>query len=420
MMDEISVIVVKRKDRKNLCLRYTDPVDGKKHEKNSGTTSMKVAQRAAGEWQAELRAGTATKITTKWSVFTEAYETAMAVSARSRTMTNIATAFNAVEKHMKPDTLARITPQWVGRFQRRLLESCEPATVESYCRHLKAALNWAKDQGWTTSVPKFPKLKNARSSKQMKGRPITGEEFDRMLAAVDDEFSKPAQRDSFRFLLRGLWLSGLRLGEALSLTWSQWADGIRVDLSGKYAKLLISAEDEKGGRDRVYPVTPDFAEFLRAVPEDDRNGFVFEPCLTRGVSRRVDTVSKAICRIGERAGIKVDERKKKPVWASAHDLRRAFGARWSRKVNSMVLKELMRHASVATTEKYYVGIQSDETSALLAGLMPNSSAEGDVSPAKSKNDTGKVTNEVTREKKGIQPMTETPKNTGLLNEGAGT
>ena len=40
-----------------------------------------------------------------------------------------------------------------------------------------------------------------------------------------------------------------------------------------------------------------------------------------------------------------------PVIASAHDLRRAFGFRWSSQVNSMVLKELMRHASVAATEK---------------------------------------------------------------------
>jgi len=66
--------------------------------------------------------------------------------------------------------------------------------------------------------------------------------------------------------------------------------------------------------------------------------------------------------------------------ASAHDLRRAFNARWSRKVNSMVLKELMRHASVTTTEKYYVGIQSDETSALLAGLMADTAAEGERKP----------------------------------------
>ena len=48
--------------------------------------------------------------------------------------------------------------------------------------------------------------------------------------------------------------------------------------------------------------------------------------------------------------------------------------RWSRKVNLMVLKNLMRHSSVPTTEKYYVGIQADETAAMLAGLMTN---EGD-------------------------------------------
>ena len=375
MSDEINVIVVKRKDRKNLCLRYTDPVDGKKREKNSGTTNMKAAQRAAGEWQAELRAGKGTSSTTKWSVFTEAYETAVGVSLRDKTMNAIAVAFNAAEKHMKPDTLARISPQWVTRFQRQLLDSgCAPSTVESYCRHLRASLNWAKEQGWLASVPKFPKLKSARSAKQMKGRPITGEEFDRMLEAVDQEFPKgEAQRESFRFLLRGLWLSGLRLGEALTLTWDQWADGIRVDLSGKYAKLLITAEDEKGGKDRVYPMTPDFAEFLQAVPKESRKGFVFNPVLSKGACRRVDTVSKAVCRIGERAAVKVDDKAGEAIWASAHDLRRAFGARWSRRVNSMVLKELMRHASVTTTEKYYVGIQSDETSALLAGLM----AEGD-------------------------------------------
>ena len=392
MSDEINVIVVKRKGL-NLYLRYIDPIDGKRREKNSGTTNMKAAERAAGAWQAELRAGTATKITTKWAVFTEAYESAVEPSLRDRTMSSIAVAFNAAEKHMKPDTLARITPQWVTRFQQKILDSgCAPSTVESYCRHLRASLNWAKDQGWLTTVPKFPKLKQARSAKQMKGRPITGEEFDRMLEAVQLEFPigdnwkhdrierMTARRESMKFLLRGLWFSGLRLGEALSLTWDQWADGIRVDLSGKYAKLLIAAEDEKGGKDRVYPMTPDFAEFLQTVPKDSRAGFVFNPDLAKGVCRRIDSVSKAVCRIGERAVVKVDEKGGETVWASAHDLRRAFGARWSRKVNSMVLKELMRHASVTTTEKYYVGIQSDETSALLAGLMGEKVNEGEPKP----------------------------------------
>ena len=95
----------------------------------------------------------------------------------------------------------------------------------------------------------------------------------------------------------------------------------------------------------------------------------------RGVCHRIDTVSKAIVAIGEAAMVKVDEKGGKAVWASAHDLRRAFGSRWSRKVSSMVLKDLMRHSSVTTTEKFYVGIQADETAALLAGLEQNTASK---------------------------------------------
>ena len=67
------------------------------------------------------------------------------------------------------------------------------------------------------------------------------------------------------------------------------------------------------GQDRVYPVTPDFAELLRSIPEKDRTGKVFRPILYRGVCDRTDTVSRAItaigeAAIGEAAKVKVDER----------------------------------------------------------------------------------------------------------------
>ncbi len=140
---------------------------------------------------------------------------------------------------------------------------------------------------------------------------------------------------------------------------------IRVDTSGKYTVLLIPSDGEKGGKDRTYPITPDFEEFLFSVPPEDREGYVFSPELYRGVCRRLDTVSKAISKLGEKAAVKVDQVKGKPVYASAHDLRRAFGQRWSRKVSAMVLKELMRHASVTTTEKYYVDINAQETAKYL-------------------------------------------------------
>ena len=381
MADEINVIVVNR-GRKFLYLRYTCPVTGEKIEKSSEETTEKEARKRAGEWQAELRAGKGKSSSAKWNEFRTRYEQDKAFGLREGTAGKISSVFNTIEELMSPDNVRRITPQWLTTLQRRLLDGGRsPATVESICRHLKAALNWAKEQNIIQHVPKFPRLNKVRTAKQMKGRPITAEEFERMLQAVEDTL-KPRQHASVKFLLNGLWMSGLRLGEALSLTWDQWADGIRVDMSGKYVMLLIPAEGEKGGQDRVYPVTPDFAELLRSVPPEDRTGLVFNPVLHRGPCHRIDTVSKMISQLGEAAKIKVDEKpakdKSKPattVWASAHDLRRAFGARWSRKVNSMVLKELMRHSSVTTTEKYYVGINADETAALLAGLTKTNQSE---------------------------------------------
>ena len=74
------------------------------------------------------------------------------------------------------------------------------------------------------------------------------------------------------------------------------------------------------------------------------------------------------------------------VYASAHDFRRAFGHRWARRVMPMVLKDLMRHASVTTTEKYYVNIQAEEPAKFLR----------------------QVTLEVTPTKKEAQQNAETP------------
>lgn len=368
-MDEINVIVINR-GRKNWYLRYTDPVTGQDVEKSSRTSKKREAVKAAGEWESELRNGiAANRSRLTWNAFREAYQDHVDATLSKNTSSLVFSSFNAVDAHLKPDRLNRITAQWVTKFQKRLLDAGRsPSTVECYCRHLKAALNWAKDQGWISTVAKFSKLKKAKSAKVMKGRPITGEEFDRMITAVDTLPER--QRASLKFLLRGLWLSGLRIGEALGLTWDQWADGIRVDTSGEYTVLLIPSEGEKGGKDRTYPITPDFEEFLFSVPSVDRSGYVFNPVLYRGGCRRIDTVSKALSRLGATAGIKVDEKNGDTVYASAHDLRRAFGERWAKRVMPMVLKDLMRHESVSTTEKYYVGVNAQETARFLHNVTP--------------------------------------------------
>ena len=61
---------------------------------------------------------------------------------------------------------------------------------------------------------------------------------------------------------------------------------------------------------------------------------------------------------------------------SAHDLRQAFGQRWSRKVMLTVLRELMRHTDIATTLKFYVGQNAEATADAIweaSGNTPGSS-----------------------------------------------
>jgi hypothetical protein len=47
--------------------------------------------------------------------------------------------------------------------------------------------------------------------------------------------------------------------------------------------------------------------------------------------------------------------------ASAHDLRRSFWARWAPPVIPAVLQQIMRHESIETTMRYYVGQNSKAT-----------------------------------------------------------
>ena len=56
--------------------------------------------------------------------------------------------------------------------------------------------------------------KRVKGAKVMRGRPITGEEFDRLIKAVPKVVENAAAK-SWEFYLRGLWTSGLRLSESL-------------------------------------------------------------------------------------------------------------------------------------------------------------------------------------------------------------
>ena len=150
--------------------------------------------------------------------------------------------------------------------------------------------------------PTMPKIQRAKKSngRPMKGRPITAEEFERMLGAVSGEVGEEAAVQ-WQHYLQGLWASGLRLGESLDLWWDREDRLFPVFPRDGRPMLRVPGELEKGHTDRLVPIAPEFALMLVQVPEAQRVGPVFK--LDGRVGRlAANEVSKTISRIGKAAG----------------------------------------------------------------------------------------------------------------------
>ncbi len=384
----ITVRVVEFSDRTHFQMQYRDPLTGRKVTRSTGVERTNrqrdrdAAQQEAGKWQAELRDGRySAPSKTTWADFRERYEAEVLSSLAETTDKKVAGVFNSVEAILNPARLIDLTASRLSGYQAKLRENgAADSTIKGHLAHLGAALNWAKRMGLLVAVPTIEMPRRAKGSKIMKGRPITGEEFDRMMDKVavvvaplsDDEKAGDTAPDralvaTWKHYLRGLWTSGLRLAESLELCWDR-DDKLCIDLTGKRPMLRIPAALEKGNQDRLLPIAPEFAELLLETPADDRMGFVFKPG-TRRHSKRLSvvTVGRTVSAIGEKAGVKVntDQKTAAVKFASAHDLRRSFGERWASRVMPQVLMELMRHESIDTTMKYYVGRNAQATADVL-------------------------------------------------------
>lgn len=376
------------KGRSALYMRYRDPVTGKEFARSTGETKRKDALKAAAKWEAELNEGRykpASKIT--WQEFRDRYDNEALTALATSTANRADTILDSVEEVVCPARLTDLTADKIVVWQQYLRDGdLSEATIKSYTGQLKAALRWAQDIGLLVDVPKIRMPQRAKGGRLMKGRPVTGEEFDRLLAAIPDVITDEPRQEAWRFLLRGLWWSGLRLGEALELSWE--GSGLVLDLTGRRPMLRIPAGSEKGHKDRLLPLAPEAAALFQSIPECDRTGHVFTAAPRWGSKRLVGTYSKLIIAIGNAAGIKVlDETRKgknHTKTASAHDLRRAFGLRWALRVMPAVLQQLMRHESIETTMRYYVGRDAEVTADILwAAVEQKGDTSGDISPSAS-------------------------------------
>lgn len=277
------------------------------------------------------------------------------LSKNSARMVN--TALNHAEKHIAPDSPLDLTASRLSKLWEHLArKGVSRESIDKYESHIRGVQEWAQGVRLVKEIPIRNKRKGKRKTYRVPGRPLTEDEYQRMLACAIA--ADPIHPQRIRFFLEGLWLSGLRISEAVELSWNQGL--FYVDTSGKFFMLRVSARFDKAGKDRLLPMTPDFGALLERVPAEHRVGKIFQ-CGDIAQARSL------IHKCAKAAGI-ITVHEPKLKYASAHDFRRSFASRWARKVKAPVLQKLMRHESITTTLKHYVSLDAEEIAQDLVGV----------------------------------------------------
>jgi integrase len=358
---EIIWKLVKVKNR-SYVMRYRYEGELNWRQKSTGKTRRRDAISQAAKLAVKLTEAVDQELH-GWSEFRYRYETEHLSGHAAKSLQAFQTAANRLEELCRPETIEQLTSELFSRFALRLRqENKSEATIDAYRAHLLAACRWACNVELIDEMPKPPRIERAKAEKS-RGRPLNREEAERIAMQlpkiVGQQFAS-----RWAWNLEGLWRSGMRIGETMSLFWEPTAGSHWIDqIDSARPRIVISAESEKGFRDRILPMTPDFVRLLRNVPQKERHGAVFRWTLSRGDSRTEKTPCKRIAACGKAAGVITGRRSSGKVQhATAHDFRRSFGDRWSMKVMPVVLQTLMRHASISTTMKYYVGRSADRIS----------------------------------------------------------
>lgn len=141
--------------------------------------------------------------------------------------------------------ITNITSEDVHRWETRLFETLEPATVGIRLRSLRAALNYARDSGWIEKVPRFDIPEGGEV-----GRIISAAELATILKTA------PA---NLAVGLVVLLHTGMRLGELFALTWSD----LRQGQDGW--ELTVKTLKRKKGEKQRHRIVPLHARAVAAI-----------------------------------------------------------------------------------------------------------------------------------------------------------
>jgi integrase len=326
--------------------------DGTRRKKSfgAGFRGKNHAEKFKHKVEEELMTGTYQMQTRKvWKDFRKEYDERVLAGLAVKTRDQANVALDHFERIIKPIRVFAINTEHIDDFiatrrqdpGKKRGQLLSPFSVNTDLRHLKAALNVAKDWGYLKQLPKF------RMEKTPKKLPtyVTGDHFAAMYQACEHarmprDLLYPVA-DWWRGLIVTGYMTGWRIGDMLGL--------LRDDLDLDAATAITRWADNKGKRDERVKLHPVVIDHLRKLASFDTRVFPWNH------NRR--TLHSHFAFIQEKAEIHLSCHEKHEHTRYCHvygfhDLRRAFATMNADKLTADALQALMRHKSYQTTQVY--------------------------------------------------------------------
>jgi len=208
-----------------------------------------------------------------------------------------------------------------------------PHTVRTYFRHLKAALNWAKNQGVLQTVPEFPQVKAPTALPQI----IQRRHLKRIMA-----YTKKNHFEIWRYAQFAL-NTGCRISEAKTLQWQNVQIYSQPTPGGIVGRARLTG---KGDKQRTVPLIPDA---LKAVEAGGRQnvGPVFLQWLATTISKKFKLCVRQTALKSPEA-----ERGEYETY-HFHSLRHTAATNMVEKgIQLETIQKILGHADIATTQIY--------------------------------------------------------------------
>ncbi len=220
-----------------------------------------------------------------------------------------ALAFNNLKDAIGDVPLAYISRGRIKEFKDLTAKRLSPYSVNTYLRHIKAGLNWAKDEGLIKEVPIIKMIKTGKRLHHT----IEMNDIKKILEKAKKD--KPPMYHVIMFAL----YTGARRHEIVMAKWEHIRNG-SIRIIGK------------GDKERKIPFLPGAIDGI----EKKDIGFIFP-------YRHVSTLSNYFREITRSTGVK----------ARFHDLRHTAATHMLKNgIDLKTVKEILGHSDIRTTEIY--------------------------------------------------------------------